>query len=378
MRLIEQTFLAFAGLLLAIGLLMVFSASMTSEPSLQDEAFLRRQLASMAVALLAGLTGAMLPAACWRRAAPWMLLAVMALLLGTLMPTIGTRINGARRWLRVGPFNVQPSELAKIVLPLFVCRMAATGGWRGDGMALLGIVVTLGLVVAEPDLGTTLFLALTSGVALWLSGWPLKRFVIAAGLGLPVVASIGVLRPYQLQRLQGFLASWHDVDAASYQVKQSLVAIGSGGVFGSGLGNGQQKLSFLPEANTDFVYAVIGEELGLLGTLGVLMLFVGLYLTGLRLIASLRRGSFEHSASLTLLTGLVLQAGLNMAVVVALAPPKGISLPLVSYGGSNLVVSAATLGLVLSFARSTPAPAQRTSIADAGDVIDCRTPSPLA
>jgi cell division protein FtsW len=166
---------------------------------------------------------------------------------------------------------------------------------------------------------------------------------------------VALLRPYQLQRITGFVAAWRDVDEAPYQVRQSLITLGVGGTDGVGLGKGWQKLSFLPEANTDFVVAVLGEELGLVGTLGLIALWVGLFLTGLRMLAALPHRSFEYAAGVTLLTQLVLQAALNVAVVTAMVPPKGIAHPLISYGGSSLVASILTLGIITSLARA-PAP----------------------
>src|SRR5262249_16692312 len=146
----------------------------------------------------------------------------------------------------------------------------------------------------------------------------------------------------------GFLETWTNWDAAPYQIKQSLVTFGAGGIFGAGIGKGWQKLSFLPEANTDFIFAVIGEELGLVGTVGLVILWCAFYLTGMRLLSELDNRSFEFLAGFSLLTMLTLQAMLNVAVVTALVPPKGISHPLISVGGSNLVVCLLSLGIVLS------------------------------
>jgi cell division protein FtsW len=160
------------------------------------------------------------------------------------------------------------------------------------------------------------------------------------------------MKPYQQRRIAGFLESWANFDDAPYQLKQSLVTLGAGGLHGVGLGRGWQKLSFLPEANTDFVFAVIGEELGLIGTLSLIALWCGLYLSGLRMLNHLDRSRFAYLASFTLLTQLTGQAMLNIAVVTAMVPPKGISHPLISAGGSNLVVSLLAIGIVLSLSRN--------------------------
>jgi len=352
----RSAFAAAAGLLLAVGLLMVYSASITSRPTEFESVYLGRQALFLGVALACGWGAAMVPARWWRLAAPWLFAGTLLLLTLVLVPGIGTAVKGARRWLRWGGCTLQPSEFAKLTTPLFVCWLAADGRWRLRGLwrslPPLGLVgVALGLVLFEPDLGTTLFLAGLAGIGLFASGWPLRWFALLLGPTVPLALATLVMRPYQWARVQGFLAVWTDFRSAPYQVRQSLTTLGAGGLWGSGLGLGEQKLSFLPEANTDFVFAVIGEELGLVGTLGVLCLWVALYGLGLKLLAPLRRGSFEQALGLTLLTGLVLQAALNMAVVLALVPPKGISLPLISYGGSNLVVSVTLVGLLLSLTR---------------------------
>jgi cell division protein FtsW len=212
------------------------------------------------------------------------------------------------------------------------------------------LVVTPPLLM-QPDLGTAAFLVLSGGLVLFLAGWPLYRFLVGGLLAAPAAVFLVALRPYQIKRITGFLATWSDMAQAPYQLKQSLIALGSGGLWGVGLGKGLQKLSFLPEANTDFVFAVVGEELGMLGTLGLIALWSGLFLVGLRLIARLPGGSFEAVLATGLLAQLVLQAALNVAVVTAMVPPKGIPHPLISYGGTSLLVSLMALGIILSLTR---------------------------
>jgi cell division protein FtsW len=225
-----------------------------------------------------------------------------------------------------------------------------------SGLFKFCVVLPIGLVMLlvaqEPDLGTALFVGLGAAIALFAGGWPARNFVLAAGLAVPAAGGLIAMRPYQMERITGFIAAWRDFDLAPYQVQQSLTTLGVGGVNGVGLGSGWQKLSFLPEANTDFVFAVLGEELGLIGTLGLAGLWAALYVTGLRLLAPLDRRSFAYVAGFTLLTQLVLQAAVNIAVVTALLPPKGIAHPLVSYGGSSLMVSVTTLGIIISLARA--------------------------
>ncbi len=369
---VRHLFLSLACVLLGMGLLMVYSASVTARPTEFEEVYLSRQVTFLGVALGGGIVAGLLPPAFWRRAAPWLFAASVCLLAAVLVPGVGNRVNGAQRWFRLAGWSMQPSEFAKITLPLFVCwwttrdRRRSTEG-KPDGvmirslrpfvshsLVLAPIAALLMLVAVEPDLGTAAFLAGVALVALFVSGWPLINFAVAVFAAVPAAAGVALLRPYQMQRITGFIAAWRDFNDAPYQVKQSLITLGVGGTTGVGLGKGWQKLSFLPEANTDFVVAVLGEELGLVGTLGLIAVWLALYLTGLRMLSPLPPRSFEYAAGVTLLTQLVLQAALNTAVVTAMVPPKGIAHPLISYGGSSLVASLLTLGVIISLARRPP------------------------
>lgn len=343
-------------MLLCIGMMMVLSASLTSRPSQKEQVYLTRHLVFLAVGLTAGGIAAALPARFWLRAAPWAFAATLVLLMLVLIPGVGTEVNGARRWLRFGPASFQPSELAKVTLPLYLSwiierRRDTFGRIAVATPPLIPIALTVFLVFQEPDLGTSVFLCLTSLICLFVAGWPLWQFLLAGGLVLPLAAGVVALRPYQWARIEGFLAGWRNFDQAPYQVQQSLATLGVGGLTGTGLGRGWQKLSFLPEANTDFVFAVIGEELGLVGTLGVVALWIAMFLLGMRLLTQLPRRSFAFTAGVTLLTQLVLQAAINASVVTALLPPKGIPHPLISYGGSSLLVSLLAVGIIFSLSR---------------------------
>ena len=345
--------------LVALGVVMAQSANMTSRPTDKDEHSLARHAISLGLGLVAATAAAMTPPRFWFHAAPWLFALSAVLLAAVLIPGVGVEVNGARRWLRTGPVSFQPSELAKLALPLLLARLAVVrqdrlGEWIGGTVPVVwpaGIV--LPLVLLEPDLGTTLFLAGGAGLLLFLAGWPLRNFALGLAAAGPLIAGLILLQPYQLRRLTGFVAAWTDPASAPYQVRQSLITLGSGGLTGTGLGRGWQKLSFLPEANTDFVFAVVGEELGLVGTLGVLAVWIGVFIVGLRLLVRLPVGRFEFLCGITLLTQLVGQALVNMAVVTALLPPKGIALPLISFGGSNLVMSLVAIGMILGLSRAT-------------------------
>jgi cell division protein FtsW len=364
----QSIFATLVCVLLGFGTLMVYSSSITSWPTEFESVYLSRHIVFLAIAVATGMVCAVLPKQFWFNAAPYLFWGTMLLLVAVLIPGIGTRVNGAQRWLRIGTLSMQPSELAKIALPLFICRMICqrkehlSHWWRGTLPLVAPVLILLPLTLLQPDLGTSLFLACGCAIALFLGGWPIRNFVVSGAAAVPVLAGLLALRPYQLRRVTGFLSAISDWNEAPYQLKQSLISLGAGGVLGVGLGRGWQKLSFLPEANTDFVYAVVGEELGLVATLGLLAVWAGLFYSGWRMLSHLDRHDFAWLASFTLLTQIVVQAGLNMAVVTALVPPKGIPHPLVSYGGSNLVVTVAALGIIIGLSRSIGSPEAHNSI----------------
>ncbi|MDA1018557.1 MAG: putative lipid II flippase FtsW [Planctomycetota bacterium] len=359
MELHRHLFISLACVLLGFGILMVHSASITSWPTEFERVYLSRHLIFVALGLSAAFIASKMPARFWYHAAPHLFALTLVLLIIVLIPGIGTEVKGARRWLRFGGYSLQPSELAKITLVLFLCRMVVDRQdvlhrwFSGTIPLLIPIAVVFPLVLRQPDLGTSLFLAVGCGLVLFFGGWPIRNFVVAGVLAVPAAVGMLALKPYQLERITGFLATWTDVGTAPYQLKQSLVSMGVGGISGNGLGMGWQKLSFLPEANTDFVFAVVGEELGLIGTVSLVLIWSGLFVSGLMMLSRLPRDSFAKIAACTLLTQLTLQAALNVAVVTAMVPPKGISHPLISYGGSSLVISLVTLGIVLSLANDS-------------------------
>jgi cell division protein FtsW len=356
----RHLFVSFAALLLGFGLLMVHSASVTSWPTEFEQVYLSRHLIFLGIGLLSARFAATRKPEFWQRFAPWLFVISIVLLVLVLIPGIGVRVKGAQRWIRVPGMSAQPSELAKIAVPLMMCWLVDRNRHRLDewiaGIVpfFLTILVSVPLVLIEPDLGTSLFLLLGAALVLFIGGWPLRNFLLGLVACLPIAFGALVMKPYQQRRITGFLESWANFEDAPYQLKQSLVTLGTGGLHGVGLGRGWQKLSFLPEANTDFVFAVIGEELGLIGTISLVALWCGLYLAGLRMLVQLDRQRFAFLASFTLLTQLTAQALLNVAVVTAMVPPKGISHPLISAGGSNLVASLLAIGIVISLSREAP------------------------
>ena len=340
---LRRLLIGLIAVLVCIGIQMVQSASLTSRPSEQDSVFLGKHLGYLVISLLCAAVASQLRAEWLQKHATTFFYGLVILLVALLIPGIGSRINGAQRWLRCGGLSLQPSELGRIILPLMAATIitaqrTTTGFTVSTIPKTLLPLLTLPLIAIEPDLGATVFLGAGFILALFLGGWPLRYFVACGLLVVPAAASLLILKPYQMERIRGFMAAWQDLSQAPWQVRQSLLSIGSGGLKGTGIGGGWQKLSYLPEANTDFVFAVIGEELGLLGTMTVCFVWIAVFLTGRAALRHLARTSFEWILGTTLLLQLVLQAMANIAVVTALVPPKGVPHPFISYGGTVLLV----------------------------------------
>jgi cell division protein FtsW len=283
-------------------------------------------------------------------------LVVTALFLCLAVLAVGARINGARRWLTAGPFVFQPSELAKLAVVVWAAAYLAR---RPPPKTLkelarpLGILVLVfaALVLVEPDLGTALTLLLVVGAILLVSGTRMRLLASAYGIVFGLAAIAAWSSPYRRDRLLTFLDPWKDPTGSGLQNVQALISLGSGGVFGRGLGNGIEPLYYLPEAHTDMMFAVVGEELGLVGVALVIMAFCAIGYAGIRLAIACRDPFAKRLAAG--ITALVCgQAAINMAAAVGLAPLTGIPLPFVSYGGSSLVVMLVGVGMLLNIARN--------------------------
>jgi cell division protein FtsW len=262
-------------------------------------------------------------------------------------------VNGARRWIKFSGFSIQPSEISKLALAIFLAYFLEkrVGQEREFWRTFIpcGMVTALlaALVVAEPDFGTSLMLAVIFVVVVYTAGARLLHLGMAAAPALAVAAGLLIFVPWRMARLVTFLDPWADPQKSGFQVVQSLIAVGSGGPNGLGFAQGKQKMLFLPFAHSDFIFAVIGEELGLLGTMAVLLIF-GLFLwRGLR-TSLLAPDRFGKLLSLGIVSGIVAQALFNMSVVLSLVPTKGIPLPFISYGGSSLVPTLAAVGILLN------------------------------
>jgi cell division protein FtsW len=312
-----------------------------------------------------------------RRVVSILLIGSFVLLLLVMVPGFGVEVNGAKRWFSVGPIQFQPSEVMKLALVLYVARYLAEHPkrLRGFRQAIAPIAVIAGpaclLIVLEPDLGTALVIAFSIGALLIAAGLPRRYLALLVALGIGAVILLVLAQPYERVRLTTFLHPWAAETKAGpgYQAVQGQIALGSGGLFGVGLGRSVQKVFYLPEAQTDFILAVIGEELGVLGILAVASLYGMIAYAGLR---TARRAVGRYAKLLaTGLTSLILCQGLlNIFVVLGLAPLTGVPLPFISYAPTNLCVMLASIGLLLNI--SQPGARRLQAVGDASDVRDRR------
>ena len=293
------------------------------------------------------------------RVARLLLISSLGRLLLVLVPHFGVGVNGARRWFAVGPIQFQPSELVKLALVLYAARYLAdnprrVNGSRGPGALLAPIAVVAGpacvLILLQPDMGTMLVVAFTIAALLIAAGTPKRHLLLFAGLAAVLVLVLIAAEPYQRARLTSFLHPWSSRSTAGFQAVQGQIALGSGGLFGVGLGKSVQKVFYLPEAQTDFILAVIGEELGVMGIGLVVVLYGMIAYAGLR---TARRAAGRYAKLLAAgLTSLILCQGiLNIFVVLGLAPLTGVPLPFISYAPTNLCVMLAAVGLLLNIAQ---------------------------
>ncbi|MEQ9546070.1 MAG: putative lipid II flippase FtsW [Marinobacter sp.] len=341
--------------LLVMGVVMISSASMdmAAETVGNSYHYVIRQLIFAGIGCFLALVAVNVPVSWWERSG-WLLLGVGLLVLILVLTPLGRTVNGSTRWIPFGLFNVQVSEVAKLCLIAYLAgyvvrrREELLNTWPGFLKPLVVLGFASMLLVIQPDFGATVVLVTAAAGMIFLSGVRLTRFMpligILVGLGVVLV----VTQPYRLKRVVSYLDPWKDQFDSGYQLTQSLIAFGRGEWAGVGLGNSIQKLFYLPEAHTDFIFAIIAEEFGLLGSLIVLTLFAVLVISGFVIARRAELANMPFAAcfsyGITLLIGL--QAGINMAVSTGLLPTKGLTLPLVSYGGSSLMITCISLGIL--------------------------------
>lgn len=345
------------GVLNLFGLVMVLSASsVLAAAEGSSWTYFSRHLLWVIVGIAVFFVAVGIDYRRWNRLAPFAYLGSIAMLVAVLIPSVGVVVYGSRRWIEIGPQRFQPSELAKLGLLLVVAHwLAGREHVAGDSRrtlrpVLLFTIPVAGLIMLQPDLGTTLICVGIVASMLIAGGVPLAPMAKIGGVVMVLVAAAAWFEPYRRERVLAFLDPWSDPSDTTYQSLQSLVGLASGGVDGIGFGESRAKWGFLPNAHTDFIYAVVGEELGLIGTLAILALFVGLGLLGfsIALNASDRFGVLLASG---ITTWLLLQAFVNMGAVVGLMPITGVTLPFVSFGGTSLMVNMLAVGMLYNVAR---------------------------
>ncbi len=343
--------------LLLGGFVILASASITISDKISGDPFfyVERQLLAAVIGAAAGLFCLFVPMRVWQSVSPLLLLVGLALLCAVLIPGVGYEVNGSTRWVRFGIMNLQVSEPARLCLLVYlsgyVVRQQKALRERFVGFLRPMLVISLGcaLLLAEPDFGAAIVLTATALAMLFVAGARIRDFLLFFSATVVAIVVLAVTSPYRMKRLTGFLDPWADPFDSGFQLTQSLIAIGRGEWFGVGLGDGVQKLFYLPEAHTDFVFAVFAEEFGLLGSLLLIALFLALLW---RIFSIAKRAAdaerfFEAYLAMGLGTWLGLQAFINVGVNMGLLPTKGLTLPLISYGRSSLIVTMAAIGLLL-------------------------------
>ncbi|HYL90370.1 MAG TPA: putative lipid II flippase FtsW [Burkholderiales bacterium] len=353
--------LAWAALLLAAGgLVMVYSASISTAEGSRFTGnnaawFLVRHAVFLAAALAAALTVFLVPARWWQHAAPWLFLCGVALLVAVLIPGVGREVNGARRWLALPVVSIQPSELMKLGALLYaadytVRKHSVLKSFKRGLLPMLAVMMLVSwLLLREPDFGAFVVIAASTFAVLFLGGMNGRHFIALLGMLTVGFVVLVLSSPYRMHRIFGYMDPWSDPFGSGYQLSHALIAFGRGEWFGVGLGASVEKLQYLPEAHTDFLLAVLAEELGFAGVLIVIALFAWIVARAFA-IARQAAERTRHFAALTaqgIGIWIGFQAFINMGVNMGLLPTKGLTLPLMSYGGSGLVVNFVALAILL-------------------------------
>ncbi|MFT8317216.1 MAG: stage V sporulation protein E [Sporolactobacillus sp.] len=344
--------------LLTIGLMMVYSASVVSATNNFGDPlyFLKRQLLFAVVGVTLMFLVMKIDYHLWRSWARLALIICFVLLLVVLIPGVGLARGGARSWLGVGAFSIQPSEFMKFALIIFLSKYLSEhqdslhSFTKGLMVALLPVFLAFGVIMCQPDLGTGTVLVLTCMMMIFIAGARVKHFLVMGLAGAGGAVALILSAPYRIRRLTAFIDPWQEPNGKGYQIIQSLLAIGPGGLFGFGLGQSRQKYQFLPEGQNDFIFAIISEELGLIGASFVLVLF-GLLLWRGILIAIKAPDLFGTLLAVGITGMIAIQVMINIAVVTGLIPVTGITLPFLSYGGSSLTLILVSIGILLNISR---------------------------
>lgn len=350
-RVDKQLFILIFSLVI-FGIVMVYNSSVVSAfQNFQDKFhFAKLQTIWATIGMMSLLVTAKLPYHWWRTYIKPMLYGTIFLLLIVLIPGVSEQIYGARRWISFGNLTIQPAELAKFTLVIYLATSLSTKPKPNLKKIFYTVGTILGLIVFEPDLGTTVVLGGTALIMYWVSGAPLKHFAALIGGGIIAVLGLILSSPYRAARLQTFFDPTQDPLGSSYHVRQILLALGSGGWTGLGLGESRQKYAYLPEVSTDSIFAIIGEEIGFLGAALVIIVFLALIAKSLKIAAN-APDKFATLLASGMIAWIGIQATVNFAAMVALVPLTGIPLPFISYGGSSLVIALASMGIILNISK---------------------------
>lgn len=354
---IDPVLLAITLALLLGGFVILASASISISDNVAGNPFfyIQRQLLAAAIGAVAGGICLFIPMQVWQNTGPLMLLVGIGLLAVVLVPGVGYEVNGSTRWVRIGIMNLQVSEPARLCFLMYLAgylvrrNKALREQFVGFLRPMLVLTLACLLLLMEPDFGAAIVLLATALAMLFVAGARIRDFIVFFSVAVVSMAALAVASPYRMKRLTGFLDPWSDPYNSGFQLTQSLIAIGRGEWFGVGLGESVQKLFYLPEAHTDFVFAVFAEEFGLLGSLTLIALFLALLW---RIFKLARRAHdaerfFEAYMAIGLGTWLGLQAFINVGVNMGMLPTKGLTLPLISYGRSSLIITMIGIGLLL-------------------------------
>ena len=342
--------------LILAGFLMITSASMEVAGVRYDSPFFFaiRHLIFIVLGCLVAAVAFLIPSRFWQRTGHWWLMASLVLLVAVLIPGVGREVNGSSRWIPLGPINLQASELAKLFMIMYLAGYLVRrleevrSQWSGFAKPMLVVSIFIVLLILEPDFGAVVVLMMTVLGMIFLSGMRLSQFIVVIIGSMLLVAGMAISQPYRMQRLITFLDPWADPFGAGYQLSQAQIAFGRGEITGLGLGNSVQKLFYLPEAHTDFVFSVLAEELGMIGALAMVILFAILILRAFYIgrQSELQQRGYQGYVCYGIGMVFAAQALINIGVNVGVLPTKGLTLPLVSYGGSSLLVSMVMLALL--------------------------------
>ncbi|MFH1578460.1 MAG: putative lipid II flippase FtsW [Candidatus Omnitrophota bacterium] len=360
MRQTRINILVITVILICIGVVMIYSASSIYAQEKFGDAmfFLKRHILFLFFGAFLSMLILCIDYKILKNISKPLLLVALFLLILVLFPGVSRSISGAQRWFRFGRFSFQPSEMAKVILLIYTAdfisrKQNLIGDFRRGYLPLLLVCgLVCALILVQPDLGAALMILILTGLMLYISGTPVSYLFFTLLSSVPFLYILIFSVPYRRMRILAFLNPWADPGGSGFQIIQSQIALGSGGFFGQGLGASRQKLFFLPAAHTDFIFSIIGEELGFFGVAGVILLFILLLFCSLRAIKNCSE-SFGYYLGLGLILSIILKAFINIAVVCGILPTKGLPLSFISYGGSALIFDMLSIALILNIARSS-------------------------